>query len=432
MTTNPRRSWTPFYATRAVACYYPSEQIIELSDVNSKEARESIEQADPQLLFRWMPWLMHEARHWIDHTSTTWGQERLIGRFAALNARAADEPSGFRAIVDHWTESRRDRFAEYYSTVGTSSPLDPSPPWQYAPTIGLEFDAGGALREDWPIVFVQFRWRSGEHACRVPLSVASLLESVAIGLECQSMCAIAGGMESGARVVSQNQADKHWLDFVYEPDLGLYSVALHLVANKAGVSDIARANSMCDALASAVLDLLPEDFASMKVNESGKCAQQLERLTSGLLRRDRGVAFFVLSEWLQEGQSLREEEVVDRALDAAGVGSRSDLFDRATSEAAKRIESVSPGAYSDRLRTLLEVGLRNRRTLGSEPWNSSILSAWTNLEIAPVILGDGEWCRFGASECELFEAQAVEQWLVESTEMESRIREFVAACGYRA
>jgi hypothetical protein len=106
-----------------VASYSFTTQFIELSEVDSATFR-GAHAGNVALLRKVMVPLVHEVRHWLDHTCSLWGQTQLCMGYDAQHARLANNPSELWRIAAYRQRLRDDRFADYYAVIENASPSD--------------------------------------------------------------------------------------------------------------------------------------------------------------------------------------------------------------------------------------------------------------------------------------------------------------------
>ncbi len=127
--------------------------------------------------------IWHELTHWIDHVGTLWGQKNLVSLFNAMNAWANKDETEFWRMKIYDNLSNADDFAEYYSEVYMYHRGGYHNLWKYEHTCGIRFDCDGKPVKNKPIFFTKFATLKGEKISRVPVSVASILETNAIYAE---------------------------------------------------------------------------------------------------------------------------------------------------------------------------------------------------------------------------------------------------------
>ena len=412
------KEWSLFPATTTKACYFTESNHIELYDVCAEELATAINDPEAANPFGPLPLLFHELRHWFDHTSTLWGRHRLKALFEALDARLSNDPHEFWRVVAYRRCIREDVRDDYFTTEGKIVPSSENV-WKATTTMGLAFDADGRLDDTAPIAFGRFEWKDGSPACRVPVSVASLLEVNAVHPQ------IEGDWQLG-NPVDRPISDRKWISQLYTPSLGVYSVVAHLAANRLGLSDIRTTYRYAAALSSIALNLPSSWFQEMRIPPN--FANVWGQLNSAALQRcDRSYAYLSLLEQAARPDAKVELETwMEQILEAAGLGSLSDLE---SASKAERI-SLSKGlSLSDELLarfSLLErLGDENFGTLGLMPTYERVNENLGQLNICPVLTSDAEWNDLGKSNQLQSE---VETWHSFTCDMLTQFTTFTNAC----
>jgi len=284
--------WNVIPNLSVVASYSFTTQTIELAEVSAQRYMGALS-GDPAAQNKVLPLLLHEWRHWLDHIGTVWGQRLLTLGYNAIHARLAGKETDFRRIVDFRRKLRDDRFEKFYSEIyKQDDPAQAVRGWRYEFSTGARFDHNGVPSEEHPIIFTRFRWLGGSLACRVPLSVASLLETSAMHFEFEAESVTIGNLSEDEQQNALEALQTRYLDNFYKPALTDYSVAAHAVSNIVGPSDVPRCLQLSSALANVALNLVDHHFDLLKIPSRfenwGKRNQAL------LLNRNRGYAFLCL------------------------------------------------------------------------------------------------------------------------------------------
>lgn len=423
------KDWSLFPATKTVAYYATEANYIELSEVSSSDLASALGQTDPCSSYDVLPLLLHELRHWFDHTATLWGRQRLASLFEALSARYQNDEYEFWRIMSYRRRVREDVRGEYFSTIGdkTSTPTQPGP-WKAETTMGVGFDRDGRPDESAPIAFSRFTWPDGELACRVPLSVSALLETNAMCFELLAAFSLMQQLPEDQRRVEEVIAGKKWFAQLYDPELGVYSVAVHMVANNLGMKDAINAYRYSAALASIALNIPTSLFDSMNVPPAFLTPWG-ERNRACLKQRSRSYAYLVLLEHSApyvEGQDI--SEWLEATLINAGLPGLLE-FETQTRAEMKAIgeNAVLADPYQDRFRLLEQVGDENFDRLGVHPTLDVVLAQMKNLNFCPIVTEDLEWSFLGKQNNLQSEGRA-EQWYETVSNLLGLFTEFTDAC----
>ncbi len=270
----------------------------------------------------------HEMQHHIDHISTLWGQKNILALGKALEARLSEDENQFSEIITYKIAERQLHYTQYYTENYTFIPWTKEQGnWRYAFTSGVKFNHKGQPDHDHPIVFLRFSTNSGTQLTRVPLSIASLLETNAIHSENRIKSSYINSL-SGLEKENANKKNNEYVmsEIIYNQQLALYNVAVHLTANLLELSDVGKAFQISSALATIALNLPKEHLSSIPIpedhNEWGEKCQKL------ILNEDYGYVFLLLLSnyryfFLNDGG----EYLIERVLLANNLPSKSELED---------------------------------------------------------------------------------------------------------
>jgi hypothetical protein len=414
-----------FPNTTTLAAYYHTEQVVELSSVQEKDFDSAISKSDPHLVLKVVPLLIHELQHWFDHTSTVWGQRRLVSAFNAIHARSSNIASEFWRIASHLREMRGDYLADYYTTMGEKKVLGDGEPWRFQLTSGYRFDSLGKLDLQSPVVFTQFKWGDGSAACRVPFSVSALLECSAMDMEVKARVNGMTALEIGEQRVERQLLHRESQKNLYAPEVAVYSVAVHACANRLSLNDVVTAYDVAGALSSICLNLPSGTFKSIVTpSEFDPWRERVD----GLIRRcDRGYAFLALlyNAPRQFGGDVREW--IDGALRASGLPVVSDLRPLVLQEmSGLRAEAIS-GEFDDRLSWLLGLGVRHFEECDMTVKAVDAMVDPGSRCFPPVVLGDCSLKQLGPA-ARWHDATEVESWWETCRLQRSMWTEFTDAC----
>ena len=320
-----------------------------------------------------------------------------------------------------------DHFCEYYSENYDLNPPDVGDKrWKWRLSCGVRFDCDGKVAEDKPIVFTQFHWGDGRPSCRVPFSVASLLETSSMSFELGLEANLMGGLAGEEKIFETALYKQKCLDFLYNPELAKYSVAVHCVANFLHLSDVSLAFKYANALSWLCLNLPSSLFRSLKIPDhyqstwGGRCQAFIDN-------QDRGFAFLILIE-----NMVDETDDIAGWLEAtalkAGLPSMPEIEQAVQIEFAELEQQVLSGPHNDRLQWLLEEG----RTVFEHFWPvPDILEAFRGMEkmpMPPILLSDMKLVQIG-KKSNWTAPEVVENWSAMITKLESRFDQFVQICG---
>ncbi|KXV71588.1 hypothetical protein AD951_01565 [Acetobacter malorum] len=127
----------------------------------------------------------HENQHFQDLVGTVWGQDYLDLLFEAYDAIIRQDfgERSYPTLLRLFDADRKILFPSYYKYVMPSAPHGSATDrWSMSFTTGTRFQPDGRSDERLPILFVRFD-KGAKHVARQPITVGSLLEMRAFGVE---------------------------------------------------------------------------------------------------------------------------------------------------------------------------------------------------------------------------------------------------------
>lgn len=403
---------------------------------------------NPSLLRKIWKVFIHEITHWLDHTSTLWGQSNLVTVFNAFNAFEREREEELWRIIQLFSEVSRTHFADYYEVDGPAI-IDGwrKMPWRYEYSFGLQYGGDGRLRPDRPFVTTRFRNFDEVLIRRVPMSIASLIETTATAAELEVefsyvLPLLRSRLSEDEFLIESRLFQQACFERVYNPALTVYSVATHCLANFMGIQDIGLAYKLSSALSSLCLNLPSQVFDQLKLPLDFQAKQSpgiqevmAERAYQMISMRDRGFAFFVLAQYAPKMDYSNVLNWIESTIDAAGLPPLSELQDMAINEMISLEQQILDGPLASRLESLLRIGRHNYIKRGlygkHEPCVNSLFLISQDLNLPPVLLGDDSIFDIElASGSSPHSASDIEDWVFYVWDLESRLREFQRACTF--
>jgi hypothetical protein len=396
-----------------------------------KLAKESAVSANYESMKRFYSTSVHEFTHWLDHTSTLWGQRQLIFIYNAINAWTNQKEQDFYRIAISNSERYRARLAVYYTEdYKINLPKTVTQPWQYEYGSGLEFGIDGRPREDRPFIYTVFSNSDNKRIFRVPFSMFALTELNATYAELRVKGQMFASLDNDSRLVEESRFRQELIGNLYNSGLVIYSVGVHCLANSIKIDEVFQAYEHSSALATLCLNLPRELYYSLSVpkdfNVLGNRVQALQKLA------DPGFAFFSIAKQAPKyQQEVPIEDWLEEALKNAGLPKLEIIIDLILVQMKELETEIIDGIYTEQLKNLLSVGRQNFIQRGI--WGQNGLSmetlTKTPLILPPIVLADGY--TIPLVENTIFITQKdMDKWIEKIFEIEISMDEFIRACRF--
>jgi len=272
--------------------------------------------------------LFHEIRHYIDHVATLWGQRLILQYLKSANIRLQGDIENFKTIIEYKNQENQLFYSNYYTEEYNYMPVDRMDRrWQWTTTSGIRFNADGASDEKKPIPFIHFKTHDNTPLMRIPISIASLLETNSTSEEIKwHMSHISQLSETEQPFHLQFYGNEVLLKLLYNQDLALYNVAVHLAANILNISDFIEAFKISSSIATLTLNLPNNLVKNIPVRDEkfkawgNRCQHMLDNNEHGfiyfLLLENYAPVFreskkFILAELLQ-ASNLPDELIISQ------------------------------------------------------------------------------------------------------------------------
>lgn len=323
MSTKKRESWKHFPSVSTLAYYSPMGNYIKLNKVTESILRKI--RNEPESYLEQRAVLVHEYQHWIDHVSTFWGQENISKIFLAFESCFSGNEKDFHRMRTLYNSLKGDRLLDFYTESYEEIQGAKENRWKYGFSAGIRYDSNGDLDLSKPIIFVRFRSSDDIPIIRVPLSVTSLLETTAVAREIVIKIDAISRMEEqkGERELEilQTRLEKQ----LYNPELTLYSVAVHTVSNLLKISDPIIGYQISSQIASLALNLPNSVFENIIIPENTK-EYWGDHCPEFLKSRNRGFAFFCLTmNYSNRNQEYDQGSFIDDVLECSGLPNKGKL-----------------------------------------------------------------------------------------------------------
>lgn len=287
-------AWKKFPDTQTLGYYSPMGNYICLNEYKN-EAEFTTAQQNPSLDKNRYSVFLHEMQHYYDNVSTLWGAQNLFKLFRAYDAVIKDDEYEFYKFREIELNFKRDYFLEYYSETYSNIIGNSNDKWIFEITSGVRFSPDGKINEDLPILFIKFSSSKKGKISRVPLSVVSLLETTAMFREFNFLFSEALKLDSPFRENQIKSISSKFESLLYNPELTLYSVAVHVVSANLQISDPIKGYEYSSLFAKIALNIPSNLFHRIKIHSEFDTTEQWKhRAVKMLENQERGFAFYLL------------------------------------------------------------------------------------------------------------------------------------------
>jgi hypothetical protein len=332
--------------------------------------------------------LIHELRHSLDHIATLWGQRNIIKLFNAVNARLSNDEKEFYKILPFKIEERQFHYLEYYTQISSFAPwrgFDDN--WIWRLTSGIKFDLTGKPDENLPIPFIRFYKQSGEPIVRVPISIASLLETNAVNDEYNFFYSFLNNLDEDTATVERTITNKSlFKDILYNQKNAVYNCAVHLVANVLNISEVTIALEISSALSTLTLNIPFEYWKNIPIPQIAKDTWQ-HRTLNMIANYEYGFLFYCILNNYAPFYLYDQEYSIERVLLSNSLPPLEEIAKLVHSEFQKNKEHVSlfPN-FSNQFSNILDHGVEVFGLRGIDGKNSNTLEIMVKQKVKPNII----------------------------------------------
>ena len=366
--------------------------------------------------------IAHETQHWVDHSSTLWGQKNVIKIYNAIESLYENNDKDFWMLRSLWKETQNSKLVKYYTTIDERYNDINSSPWQWQLSTGLKFDSEGISCPDKPILFTRFSTLSGEFVCRVPLTIEALLETSAMGTEFDVDSMFFSGLSKVDMAIELQSLKKESLEWLYNPEMTPYSVAAHFLSNTIKNIDIISTFRLAKKIATLCLNIPEECFDEIKIPSSFELWK--DRNKSFIKQRDRGYLYAVLIENINqtyENDSIDYNKIsIDEILSASELPKSEELQKICIQELISIRSEIKGKVFTSMLVDKLDIGLNIHKEMGigGERYNTVRLIYDKNVKF-PYIFAD-----------DIFDDdEPINVWADHVWCFEEKMKEFNSICG---
>jgi hypothetical protein len=337
----------------------------------------------------------HEYTHFVDSTSTAWGASFLLSLNEAYLTNHdiyGTEESEYHKAKRFFDLAKSFKLPDYYTAK--TPDVDPSTPWSYQVTSGKRFNNNGEL-SDVPITFISFGNSSQERIVRSPLSMIAVLEVSAMAQEILYKSFLVNALPEDARIVESSQLQKESLNFIYNHELTEYSACAHLVANIHGFTDIIMAYTVCERIATVVLNFTDKCFDDISFSDLARKTlhidtnKSLETVCKNSIKsRDRGYVFYLICLLMPKSNYENDEEIrkgISASLEAMGLN-----YHQVIMAARREVEVASHALSNSPIKCIAELSGSLLKNFDKKLAAKRGMYDFSSFDLPPVLLGDCE------------------------------------------
>ena len=430
--------WKIFPNAETIAYYHPLGNFICLNEMDEKQFVEV--SRNPDKYPGHYGTIMHEMQHWIDHISTLWGQKKLLKTFQAFQSSVTRDETKMYKMKVLFDNFKEDRLAAYYSENYSNIQGGKDKRWKYSFSTGIRYDNEGNLDDTKSIIFVKFNSFFDEPISRVPISVASLLETTAMNTEISSLLISILKLDDSEKIIELKLLSDKIILGLYNPELTLYSVAVHTVSNILGISDPIDGYRIASMIATLSLNLPSAVFGDLKIPKN--FIEKWGRRTDNLLRqKDRGFAFLCIVKNYYDKYGIYDENnfSIDKVLKASNFFEINEL-ERLVNRESVLIEKemlLDQNVFINLLLTKIFTGntMRKQRGIAQEKKNTGKIEMSETSDLPYFICNDTYFDNHDINMSDVVdklkktEPISREEWWKVFESCEKKINEFSEICG---
>ncbi|RKR84113.1 hypothetical protein BDD43_4340 [Mucilaginibacter gracilis] len=337
-------SYDPFYLTVSL------DSITEAEYLANDFSKITVENYKTLALVR------HELTHWIDHVGTLWGQKNIVLLLNAMNAWANGDEKELWRIKTLDLSLSTDLLADYYDETYFDHKGSFKDLWRYEITCGARYGLDGSLLPDRPLLFTKFYTSKGKPITRVPVSVASILETNATFEEFAVKAAFVGLIqEPFAQAIEKQGLNREFEKLLYQTGLTVYSVVAHLTATPNHITDIFRTYQISSSLGTLLLNT-PSSVLAKQRYDGGNGVAWDARATAMVKNGDIGFSYFNMMTNLVKTYG-KDAYSVANVLAASGLPDQGKLELEVLSEMAMNLHELKAGPFTLFGTYLLNMGM---------------------------------------------------------------------------
>lgn len=373
---------------KTLAYYSPTSFSVTLNTISESQILELNDGVMDKQKAKHLSILFHELTHHVDHISTLWGQKNIKKLFESVNSKLNLDEYQFFKIIEFKIAEQQLHYAEYYTEQYNKIPWKSnSPNWKWQLSTGYKFTNTGLINEDNPIIFMRFATHDGKNLVRVPLSIASLLETNSSKEEIKIMMTYLNNLASSERIIETSIYNREIYEkIIYNQDLAVYNAAVHLVANLLNLSEIGVGLEISSAIATLALNLPYDLIHKIPINNE-KLAAWGDRPLKMAKNNDYGFLFYNLLLNYIPFFNVDNVFSMKRLLEANKLPTEVEILQLINNEIDKIIESYSyQPNFKDNFKTISIEGKRILNIRGIDGTHVSISDLVANYNYTPFVI----------------------------------------------
>lgn len=329
--------WKKSPAISSLGGFSPLGNFIQLNQYeDEKDFLKSVE--NPSLDKTRFSVYIHELQHYYDHVGALWGINKLFKIYEAYDAIIKSDEKLLYKLRDVQISFRKDYFLDYYTEKYEKVDGDFKHMWKFQITSGLRFSFEGMVDEEKPVSFIVFQSEDGRRVSRVPISVAALLETTATHFEFNFLVNEALILAPQFRDIQIAELSKKFEKILYNSDLTLYTVAVHIVSVALQLTDPINAYWASSIFAKIALNTPSKLFKEVKIHGYFNTSDEWHRRAVKFLENeDRGFLFYLLVVNFADKYTYSsiEDLTVEKVLSASNMPNEQKVEELITEEIAK-------------------------------------------------------------------------------------------------
>jgi hypothetical protein len=337
----------------------------------------------------------HEYTHYIDSTATVWGVsflKSLNEAYMTNHDMFETKESEYYKAKRFYDTARSFKLPAYFTAI--TPDVDFSQPWKYQVTAGYKYDSKGNIT-DIPIPFLSFENQKGERIVRSPISLIAILEASAMAQEFLYKSSLVNALPEDDRYVEQALLQREGLDFIYNHQLTEYTACAHLVANIQECKDVFKAYTICEKVATVVLNFTDESFENISFSATAKSTlemdtnpQYAEAIKNSMKYKDRGFLFYIITMLMPKRDYDKDEDVilgVSSALNELGLE-----FYKLIMSARREVDILSNDLKKSKFIGLSQLADSAIKNFDQKLLSTQGMYSFAHFDLPPVLLGDCE------------------------------------------